>query len=53
LRVPDSEFGIETGFLTAHFNRGRDLNGENYGRGAENKFDAARHTLGIEVESRR
>jgi len=39
--VPKSEFWLDTGFLTAHFNRGRDLNGENHGLGAEYKFNAA------------
>jgi hypothetical protein len=38
--VPKSEFWLDTGFLTAHFNRGRDLNGENHGLGAEYKFNA-------------
>jgi hypothetical protein len=37
--APKSEFWLDTGFLTAHFNQGRDLNGENHGLGAEYKFD--------------
>jgi hypothetical protein len=36
--APKSEFWLDTGFLTAHFNRGKDLNGENHGLGAEYKF---------------
>ncbi|MFL6672097.1 MAG: hypothetical protein ACJ8LG_02260 [Massilia sp.] len=36
--TPKSEFWIDSGFLTAHFNRGKDLNGENHGLGAEYKF---------------
>ena len=35
---PRSEFWIDSGFLTAHFNRGQDLNGENHGLGAEYRF---------------
>jgi hypothetical protein len=35
---PRSEFWIDSGFLTAHFNRGMDLNGENHGLGAEYRF---------------
>jgi hypothetical protein len=35
---PESELWIDTGFLTAHFNRDKDLNGENHGLGAEYKF---------------
>jgi hypothetical protein len=36
--APCSQWWIDSGFLTAHFNRGRDLNGENHGLGAEYKF---------------
>jgi hypothetical protein len=39
--APKSEFWLDTGFLTAHFNRGKDLNGENHGLGAEYKFNGA------------
>jgi hypothetical protein len=39
--APKSELWIDTGFLTAHFNRGKDLNGENHGLGAEYKFNGA------------
>jgi hypothetical protein len=35
---PRSEWWVDSGFLTAHFNRGKDLNGENHGLGAEYKF---------------
>jgi hypothetical protein len=36
--APKSEFWVDSGFLTAHFNRGKDLNGENHGLGAEYRF---------------
>jgi hypothetical protein len=36
--APKSEGWIDSGFLTAHFNRGKNLNGENHGLGAEYKF---------------
>jgi hypothetical protein len=39
--APKSELWVDTGFLTAHFNQGKDLNGENHGLGAEYKFDAS------------
>lgn len=35
---PKSEIRVGTGFLTAHFDQGKDLNGENHGLGAEYKF---------------
>jgi hypothetical protein len=36
--APRSEFWIDSGFLTAHFDRDKDLNGENHGLGAEYRF---------------
>ena len=36
--APKSELWIDSGFLTAHFNRDKDLNGENHGLGAEYRF---------------
>lgn len=36
--APKSEFWVDSGFLTAHFNRGKDLNGANHGLGAEYRF---------------
>jgi hypothetical protein len=36
--APTSEFWVDSGFLTAHFNRGKDLNGANHGLGAEYRF---------------
>jgi hypothetical protein len=36
--APKSEFWVDSGFLTLHFNQGKDLNGENHGLGAEYKF---------------
>jgi hypothetical protein len=39
--APKSELWVDTGFLTAHFNQGKNLNGENHGLGAEYKFDAS------------
>jgi hypothetical protein len=35
---PKSEFWFDTGFATWHFNRGKDLNGSNWGLGAEYRF---------------
>ncbi|MGZ5201618.1 MAG: hypothetical protein ACXWC4_17780 [Telluria sp.] len=35
---PRSELWIDSGFLTAHFNRDKDLNGENHGLGLEYRF---------------
>jgi hypothetical protein len=37
---PRSEFWIDSGFLTAHFDRDKGLNGENHGLGAEYRFSA-------------
>ncbi len=36
--VPTSEFWIDTGFATAHFDSDRNLNGANKGLGAEYRF---------------
>ncbi|MEW6371794.1 MAG: hypothetical protein AB1584_12720 [Pseudomonadota bacterium] len=36
--APKSEFWIDSGFLTAHFNTGDNLNGNNKGLGAEYRF---------------
>jgi hypothetical protein len=36
--TPASEFWLDSGFATYHFNRGRDLNGANWGLGAEYRF---------------
>jgi hypothetical protein len=36
--APKSEFWIDSGFLTAHFERGKGLNGNNKGLGAEYRF---------------
>jgi hypothetical protein len=36
--APKSELWVDSGFLTAHFNRNKGLNGENHGLGAEYKF---------------
>jgi hypothetical protein len=33
-----SELWLDSGFLTAHFNRDKDLNGENHGLGLEYRF---------------
>jgi hypothetical protein len=35
---PRSELWLDSGFLTAHFNRDKDLNGENHGLGLEYRF---------------
>jgi hypothetical protein len=35
---PKSEFWLDSGFATYHFNRGKDLNGANWGLGAEYRF---------------
>jgi hypothetical protein len=35
---PKSEFWLDSGFATYHFNRGKDLNGANWGLGAEVRF---------------
>jgi hypothetical protein len=36
--APRSELWVDSGFLTAHFNRDKDLNGENHGLGLEYRF---------------
>jgi len=36
--APKSEFWLDSGFATAHFNRDKDLNGGNRGLGAEYRF---------------
>jgi hypothetical protein len=36
--APRSELWIDSGFLTAHFNRDNDLNGANHGLGLEYRF---------------
>ena len=36
--APRSEVWIDSGFLTAHFDRDKGLNGENHGLGAEYRF---------------
>lgn len=36
--APKSELWIDSGFLTAHFDRDKDLNGQNHGLGAEYRF---------------
>ncbi|XYJ12475.1 hypothetical protein ACSUZJ_10945 [Telluria sp. B2] len=36
--APKSEFWIDSGFLTVHFDTGEDLNGNNKGLGAEYRF---------------
>jgi hypothetical protein len=36
--APRSELWIDSGFLTAHFDRDKGLNGENHGLGAEYRF---------------
>jgi hypothetical protein len=36
--APNSEFWLDSGFATAHFNRNKDLNGANWGLGAEYRF---------------
>ena len=36
--APKSEFWLDSGFATYHFNRGKDLNGANWGLGAEYRF---------------
>ncbi|RYF04480.1 MAG: hypothetical protein EOO78_04210 [Oxalobacteraceae bacterium] len=36
--TPKSELWIDSGFATAHFDRDKDLNGNNYGLGAEYRF---------------
>ncbi|MGB9109493.1 MAG: hypothetical protein WCC39_12485 [Telluria sp.] len=36
--VPKSEFWLDSGFATYHFNRDKDLNGANRGLGAEYRF---------------
>ena len=36
--APTSEFWLDTGFLTAHFDSDKDLNGANKGLGAEYRF---------------
>ncbi|TFW33018.1 hypothetical protein E4O92_08725 [Massilia horti] len=36
--APQSEFRVNSGFLTAHFDSGKGLNGENHGLGGEYKF---------------
>ncbi|MCS0657058.1 hypothetical protein [Massilia terrae] len=38
---PKSELWVDSGFLTAHFNRDKDLNGANRGLGAEYRFNGA------------
>lgn len=38
---PKSEFWLDSGFLTGHFNRDKDLNGANRGLGAEYRFTGA------------
>jgi hypothetical protein len=38
---PRHELWLDSGFLTAHFNRDKDLNGENHGLGAEYRFSGA------------
>lgn len=38
---PKSELWVDSGFLTAHFNRDKDLNGSNRGLGAEYRFNGA------------
>jgi hypothetical protein len=38
--APRGELWLDSGFLTAHFNRGKDLNGVNHGLGAEYKFSS-------------
>jgi len=35
---PRSEFWLDSGFATYHFNRGKDLNGANWGLGFEYRF---------------
>jgi hypothetical protein len=39
--APRSEFWLDSGFATWHFNRGRDLNGANWGLGAEYRFSGS------------
>jgi hypothetical protein len=39
--APRSEFWVDSGFATYHFDRDRDLNGRNTGLGAEYRFNAA------------
>lgn len=39
--APRSEFWLDSGFVTAHFNSGKGLNGANKGLGAEYRFNAA------------
>jgi hypothetical protein len=36
--APRHEWWLDSGFLTAHFNRDKNLNGENHGLGAEYRF---------------
>lgn len=37
--APKGELWVDSGFLTAHFNRDKDLNGSNRGLGAEYRFN--------------
>lgn len=39
--APRSEFWLDTGFVTAHFDSDKDLNGANKGLGAEYRFNGA------------
>jgi len=39
--APRSEFWLDTGFATAHFDSDKDLNGANKGLGAEYRFNGA------------
>ena len=39
--APKSEFWLDTGFATAHFDSDKDLNGANKGLGAEYRFNGA------------
>jgi hypothetical protein len=39
--TPRSEFWVDTGFATAHFDSGKGLNGSNTGFGAEYRFNGA------------
>lgn len=39
--TPRTELWVDSGFLTGHFNRDKDLNGSNRGLGAEYRFNGA------------